>query len=423
MIHTKWCIGQRRGNYMIAKDEVIILTKMYVGEYLEENIGHEVINLFKSDNGNNYIYVNKDGRINNRYDDKVRAVLLVKHVEKGVMEIVAKAEELEQVMYKKSSSEEESAQQVAYVDENRVTYGGVPIYQVHNDTIEEKKTITFKTNKLRLVKKPIYLIEEQEKMDCYDGAIFLPEKHFSSQSLKMYYTPVAQPDDCEILEDVLNDDSLWESDNTTERIDVTDKSIDKRRTFLNIIRKDYDELAYSNLLAFFFEENRQLFVGFTKEVLGIEGFTKNFKIIRESNNHIDLWIEDSNNIIVIENKIKSKINGERHDIYSEKIQSQLKEYYEYTMEKREGKNTYFYIFSPNYNYINLSKYESGEKYSIVNYSQIYDFYLKNAGSMLHINYFREFIDALELHSKTVDNSNFEIMKDRFISKIRRIQGN
>ena len=48
----------------MEKDSVIILTKMYVGEYHEENIGHEVINLFKSDNGNNYIYVNKDGRIN-----------------------------------------------------------------------------------------------------------------------------------------------------------------------------------------------------------------------------------------------------------------------------------------------------------------------------------------------------------------------
>ena len=34
---------------------------MYAGSYLEENIGHEVINLFKDDEGSNYIYVNKDG--------------------------------------------------------------------------------------------------------------------------------------------------------------------------------------------------------------------------------------------------------------------------------------------------------------------------------------------------------------------------
>ena len=35
--------------------DVIILNRMYVGDYLGENIGHEVINLMKADNNNNYI--------------------------------------------------------------------------------------------------------------------------------------------------------------------------------------------------------------------------------------------------------------------------------------------------------------------------------------------------------------------------------
>lgn len=38
----------------------IILNRMYAGSYLDEdeNIGHEVINLFRDDNGSNYIYIN-----------------------------------------------------------------------------------------------------------------------------------------------------------------------------------------------------------------------------------------------------------------------------------------------------------------------------------------------------------------------------
>ena len=237
---------------MKKTDDVIILSRMYVGKYLEENIGHEVINVFRSDNGNNYIYVSKDGRINNDFDDKVSAVILVKAVEKGVMEVVAKAEELEQVLYKTGNSEEESAKQVDYVDENKVNYGGVPIYKVHNDTVDEKKTITFKTNKIRLVKEPVYLIEEKDKLEYYDKSVFLPEKHFSSQSLKMYYTPEKQPEDFIELKRFISDESYWEKDNTTEKIDISDQSIARRTTFLNIIRKDYDELAYSNLLAHFF---------------------------------------------------------------------------------------------------------------------------------------------------------------------------
>ena len=54
-------------------NDVILLTRMYVGTYLQDNIGHEVINLFRSDNGNNYIYVNEDGKINPKYNDSVKA--------------------------------------------------------------------------------------------------------------------------------------------------------------------------------------------------------------------------------------------------------------------------------------------------------------------------------------------------------------
>lgn len=32
-------------------NEAIVINRMFKGSYLEENIGHEVINIFKSDNG------------------------------------------------------------------------------------------------------------------------------------------------------------------------------------------------------------------------------------------------------------------------------------------------------------------------------------------------------------------------------------
>lgn len=55
-----------------------------------------------------------------------------------------------------------------------------------------------------------------------------------------------------------------------------------------------------------------------------------FTIEREKEN-ISLLISDKYNYVVIENKIKSSINGinERHDIYSNQVQSQLKKYYQF----------------------------------------------------------------------------------------------
>ena len=45
----------------ISMNEVLI-NHMYSGNYLESgNLGHEVINLFKSDNGNHYIYAMSAG--------------------------------------------------------------------------------------------------------------------------------------------------------------------------------------------------------------------------------------------------------------------------------------------------------------------------------------------------------------------------
>lgn len=47
----------------MAKKRLIIINRMYAGKYLAEgeNIGHEIINLIRSDNGNNYLWLNADG--------------------------------------------------------------------------------------------------------------------------------------------------------------------------------------------------------------------------------------------------------------------------------------------------------------------------------------------------------------------------
>ena len=412
--------SRKDGNKKLKqKSEVIILSRMYVGSYLEENIGHEVINLFKSDNGNNYIYVNEDGRINPKYDDSVRAVLLVKYVEPGVMEVVAKAEELEQILYWSGDKNKEISAQEKYIEDNHVTYGDVSINKIYTD--QQYGIITFKTNHLRLPVKQLYLIEDPAKCQSYENYVLLPEKHFSSQSLKMYYPKDGLPKDYNALVEMLASKDLWEMENTTQNIDLNDQELTGRgKCFLNIIKKEYDELVYSNLFVYFFERNRKVFTDFAGEVLQVKDFSKNYVIRREYHN-IDLLIEGESHVLVIENKIKSKINGERHDVYSEKTQSQLEEYYKVATKEFADKDVKFFIFSPDYNDINLEKYASGEHYKPINYSAIYEFYKKRAGEMLHMEYFKEFLDALQIHSKKTDVSNFDVMKERFISRIKQIR--
>ena len=402
---------------------------MYAGSYLEENIGHEVINLFKDDNGSNYIYINKDGRINEKYNDDVEAIILVKGVEKDVLEVVAKAEDLEQIYYKKEGFknkderyEAEVEEENEFIESKQITYGGVLLTDIYKDGDTELK-LTCKTDKLRTAQEPVFLIRDEDKGYKYKNPYFLSEKNFSTQSLKMYYNKKEHPQDYKKLQQLLNNQEIWNEENTTEKINLDEiYTYDSHEGFLSVIKKEDDELIISNLFSYIFNQKKDVFIDFVKEVLDIKDFKGNYTIFREKDN-IDLLIENEDHIIIIENKIKSMINGVNSKS-SEKIKSQLSKYVNYAYDKYDNydkDHLHFYIFAPNYNQIDLKNYECGEEYDIINYSMIYEFYCKNACKMLNIEYFKEFINALEIHKERTDNSNFKNMKKLFLENILKLK--
>lgn len=74
---------------------LIITNRMYCGGYLleGENIGHEVINVYKDDNGDHYIYINDDGKVNKECGKHENIViLLTRYFSKRTYQIIAKAE-------------------------------------------------------------------------------------------------------------------------------------------------------------------------------------------------------------------------------------------------------------------------------------------------------------------------------------------
>ena len=177
------------------------------------------------------------------------------------------------------------------------------------------------------------------------------------------------------------------------------------------------------MFAYFFDINRDAFSRFAHEVLSIDIRT-DFIIEREKKN-IDLLISDEKNVVVIENKIKSSINGisERHDIYSDQVQSQLKKYYQFvtTDDEYRNKSVSCFIFSPNYNRIELGKFSYGEKYNIVYYREIYSFFVENSNLYDGVPYFTDFINAMYKHTKDYDNELEEEMQRKFQNAIYNVQ--
>ena len=135
---------------------------------------------------------------------------------------------------------------------------------------------------------------------------------------------------------------------------------------------------------------------------------------------MDLWLEGKDNIIIIENKIKSGINGSRHDVNGELVQSQLSAYYNYAAKNKKGKKVHCFIFAPNYSEVDTEKglYEHNDKYKVVRYRDIFNFFNNPA----YIDLFKDdpfqaypqFVAALSMHIYKPD----EEMEKRFVTMIR-----
>lgn len=305
-----------------------------------------------------------------------------------------------------------------YIRENKVTYDGVLLDDIYyqNESPNEVTTvyISFKAENIFYPKQKIYLTTD-EKTNFAEKSFLLSETTFPKQALHWTYSVDSKA--YTVLSSVIQDSALWENKNKTQRIsEISETSSERDFNFLKLIRKEYDELCYSNMFHYFLSEDKELFKDFMSDVLGLS--TKGKYSIQRETEHIDLLIQDDENIVVIENKIKSGINGLRHDIYGDLVQSQLLDYHKYADEHARNRKESFYIFAPNYNRIDLRNYEKSEDYKIINYSVLYDFFSKHKSEN---KYYDDFLSALKIHAKEIDNSNFEIMQERFIETINSVK--
>ena len=403
----------------------IIINKMYVGAYLSEgdNIGHEIINLYKADDGKNYIYLNSQGTIELSHGENSITVLLVRKFASKTYKVLAKAEGVTILDFADSKlpREERYKGQVAL----GLTYGGISLVDLFNENLyhgslqEEKNAYTtFVADKVIKPKNQIYITDDAS-VSGGNTYFIRTNKGFGKQTLREFYNENEKPDSFADLNQIIENSELWEDANTTQAIsELPELQKDPYFNFLKIIRQEDNELAFTNMFAYFFDINREAFSHFAREVLHIDVQT-DFSIEREKRN-IDLLISDKNNAIVIENKIKSSINGidDRHDIYSDQVQSQLKKYYQFVTSDDEyrKKTASCFIFSPNYNRIDLSKFSCGEKYTIVYYREVYNFFVENR-NLYEVPYFDDFINAMYKHTKDYDNDLEEEMQRRFQNTI------
>lgn len=397
---------------MNDSNKAIVLNRMYNGDYLNDNLGHEIINMYRSDNGKHYIYLQYDGKFGKQHIAKVESVLLVRTLHgKKMLEVLGKAEMITEVYYPEQTANE----QEQYIIENDIRYDGVLLNHIFEGNTYQYIYITYKAEKVVRPKTQLFISFSRDGLKK-ENTIYLTENNQARASLKQYIDD-STPKDFATLSDMINNASLWE-DVCVGKVNKTERSEPRPTTYFDICGIQHYELAYSNALAYFINHYPTLFKDFVREQFE-ETIGDIVSIHREENN-IDILVRTQKELIVIENKIKSHINGRIFDRHSDDgDKNQLEKYYKYAIEQadKEKRIPIFCLLTPNYNDINLSKYAYGEKYQKVFYREIYNFCCKRKEYESDI-YFHDFVEALYNHTKDTSNDLYEDMRMLFLKRIK-----
>lgn len=489
---------------------------MFSGNYLEneDNIGHEIINLYKDDNGKNYIYLLSGGDYQkNRANNDIQGILLVRGISANCVEVIAKATGIKKVfdptdsnvikkngktkphwkngwtcttveemramgqatlnktgndlaeacrnaiiskIYKsgKKKGSEYTVNlsdkikrfrdihnaQKDYIKNNNIKYKDIPLnelFQNNNTEYGLSIYITYKAESVIKAKNPFYLYINGDSKRT-ENDVKLNRNRLSGSAGATFYPKDDKNDsDYKKLQEILDSSDLWGED--TKRYKDIEKVDADDFTFLSLIKKEYDELSFSNMFAYYFKKNENIL----KEILSkttqytdvqisqpclktkvemhnsntpqTEDIENNIaskdtvkRIAREEKN-IDILIDDvqSGTVIVIENKIKSELNG-RHS--TDSILNQLDKYFDYTeKEYTSYKNKVYLLLVPDYSRITKEslKSEKQQKFDIIHYSDLCDILNQNK---TEDKYFDDFVKAVHFHSTSVDNHFEDIMK-------------
>ena len=436
--------------------EGIVLNCMYVGSYLSSNLGHEVINMYQADNGKYYIYLNSTGNFAEEHSEKIDKMLFVKHYVQGVFEVIGKAEGLEDVPGANMSlsrdvkfdgvDEEIFELQKGYVDnEGGVFYGGKSIFDIFNGAEQQSIFITYKAEKVYRTKNGMRIficcknlknefnllgtISEEKEHNI--KIIELPEYNQASQSLKQYIYPT-NTNSYDNLLNLINDERLWEDN--IKKVDRCELKSPRKVSLFDICQIQNNENCFSNALAYFM--TRPEYYGLWKGFFEKYGITlnKNFLVEREVSskikddkcNHkekpnggrIDLLISDEENIVVIENKIKSDVNAVDAD---KDNSTQLDRYVNYvewvSIQNYKNKpNCLFLILTPKYNIPTISE-EMGKIYKIITYAELYS-YLEKLSVFSNDTNFVAFFEAMKRHTyENVNDYLYYEMQEKFFRRI------
>ena len=404
---------------------------MYSGEYLGDNIGHEIINLFKADDGNNYIYLCKDGKFNGEFP---KYVIQVRRYGTRTLEVVNIAEVDTEWDWNSVKEPRKKKEKATWKEERAeaiklIKYGEVGIESIFKENKEQGTDtfVTFKAKQVVKPKSPVYIAYEGNRVKVNISTPFIKPTIILNEKVVVNGKEKYNFDVCEALRNYIyyneNQDSDYFKLNSliknafsnnidwqpvSEQLGLTVKDSSKIYTTPGDIYGISNlELPYSNAFKFFIEKYPQLLSGIFGKICSYFDMHRNYQITRIEREwrNIDILIEvDNDLVIVIENKIFSDLNGKKENEIT-----QLDKY-ERIITKEDKYNAYnkiFILLLPDHNNINIDNYTNWHKLFYSSVSSSLDEFLKTNND----EQLKDFAEMVSRHSDK--DYNYSVMKRRF----------
>lgn len=392
----------------------LVINRMYSGDYLQNNLGHEVINMYESDEGGYYLYLNPLGSFHRKHSDRVKRMLLVRSTSyKACVEVIGMAQGL-------SDMPQDAKSQDVLVQ--KIHYGGVSLKQLF-DSNESKQDcfVTFRAQQVWHPTVPTYIVfkDGTTELDSNPSlrVIHLADTNQAKTSLKQYFSEEEQSRDYRRLLDLFEEPR----GEAMPKVNPEELRCPTEKNFFEVCGIDNSELAFSNIFAHFLEK----YPGILHEMATEYGHSidcTSLTVKRETEMNIDLFVETPSHIVVIENKVLSDINGREHA--TDKGESQLGKYYWHVTKSEEREKDkrakLFVVLTPDHNNVNISQYTHGDKYTKVYYSQVRDF-LKGYVERHHLQsdiYMQEMLTAMHKHCQKFYNELFDKTEQRLYRTLR-----
>ena len=391
---------------MSDKERCIVLNKTFVGEWLkgsEDNVAHEIINFFKADDGNIYIYNTPYGaNVANSENYYIEYLFLTSaktngkyyleyciEIEKSLHYISIGKNEKESNLNSKIKKGKEQIEEALCKKLGNINYDGIPITKLFSDPIKVLP-FTFQASK-------IYKAKELITIDEKDFAVIDPEtnKVVKDYNFARNFGYVLENKNSKIYNELKKSfpenapQGFWEEQiiNSFKLLNATIednknkiKALDSN-LFLDLIDNYKAEECYTKILYKLMKLCPEFTKTIVKKLTGKE-YNEEFEVEVEYNTNpgrIDLLAHSEECLVVIENKIDSNITVTNNT-------SQLKKYDDWVNNGKEEKtfnknvhNKHFVIIAPDYRLHSITleeKYwenkEHFNNYEVKGYSKVYE---------------------------------------------------